>query len=77
MFSYPAYISVYDEEVGQMEYALIDEENKKIIYLYSRLNADIENKIDKCYLPANQKDMKNEVLRKGYNIYLFDGEIIK
>lgn len=74
IFSYPAYVSVYDEEVGIMEYALINQENKEIVYIYSQLNSrsELEDKIEQDYLPFASKESKNETFKDGYNMYLFE-----
>lgn len=72
LFAYPAYISVYDineNGAGYMEYALIDEENSKVIYIYSQLMSDINEKIDAKYLAL--ETVKDEWVDRAYNMYYF------
>lgn len=81
-FSYPAYVAIYDEELMSMEYALFNEKDKRIIYIYSQLNADLEEKIDSEYLKKENADFGNEMLNAGYNMYYFEiadgvGEYVK
>lgn len=81
-FVYPAYVAIYDEELMSMEYALFNEKDKRIIYIYSQLNADLEDKIDSEYLKKENADFGNEMLNAGYNMYYFEiadgvGEYVK
>lgn len=81
-FVYPAYVVIYDEELMSMEYALFNEKDKRIIYIYSQLNADLEDKIDSEYLKKENADFGNEMLNAGYNMYYFEiadgvGEYVK
>lgn len=72
-FAYPAYITVFDDAEGCMEYALVDEENKRIVYLYCQFQEHLlESKVDKQYILKEQEEVENESLQKGYNMYKFE-----
>lgn len=71
-FHYPAYVSIYAEDMLSMEYALVDEETCRIIYLFSQLNSDIDEKIDVDYLKDKEDDFDSPLLSDGYNMYFFE-----
>ena len=67
-FNYPAYITIFDG-IGSYEYALVDRDNLKIIYVFDQiLNI---NEIDEVYRPVNYKvPVDNRDIKKsGFNIY--------
>ena len=68
-FRYPAYVAIYGCNLSY-EYALADEENHKIIYVYSRLQ-DLNGMIPDKYLPleAIGKDMYENNSWDNINIY--------
>ena len=76
-FLYPAYVAIYGCNLSY-EYALTDEENHKIIYVYSRLQ-DMNGMIPDKYLPLEVigKDMYENNSWDNINIYFSeykDGE---
>lgn len=72
-FAYPAYITVFDDAEGCMEYALVDKENKRIVYLYCQFQEHLlESKVDKQYILTGQEEVENESLQQGYNMYKFE-----
>ena len=62
LFNYPAYVAIYDWS-SCYEYALILEEEQKIIYVFCQ-----STKVDKEYMP-----IKNNEESKSFSIYSFDG----
>lgn len=60
LFSYPAYIATYCSDLSY-EYALVNEKEKKIAYIYANL-ADFQDMIPKEYLPL-------EVEKKSGDMY--------
>lgn len=76
-FKFPAYVAIYADDFTY-EYALIDEESKKIIYVYTRFMNEKDIEFDKVYLPINfEKDMEpKEPYEKGFNIYSFDSKSV-
>lgn len=70
-FNYPCYTAVF--ETGSYEYALLDEENNEIIYVY--LQALTNPKISKKYLPLNYTNELKDY-SSNYNIYSFDGYLV-
>lgn len=64
LFKYPAYIAMYDWS-SCYEYALILEEQNKIVYVFLQGNSQ---KVDKEYMPI-KLSYKND----GFSIYSFDG----
>lgn len=62
LFQYPAYVAIYDWS-SCYEYALILEEEKKIIYVFCQFT-----KVDKEYMPIN-----NNEENQSFSIYSFDG----
>lgn len=71
-FEYPAYVSVYDEELLHMEYVLLNESEGKMVYVYSQLNPDSDEKIAQEYRKKENVDFENAVLNDGYNMYFFE-----
>lgn len=70
---YPAYITISDG-YDTYEYALVDSENKKIIYVFSQLYY-YDSKLKADYLieykvPKDKRDTK----RPGYNMYYYYDE---
>jgi hypothetical protein len=67
---YPAYITISDG-YDTYEYALLDEENNKIIYVFRQLyyyDSKLKNEYYFEYkVPKNQRDIK----RPGYNMYYY------
>ena len=60
LFRYPAYVAIYDLS-SCYEYALILEEEQKIIYVFCQ-----STKVDKEYMPINKKEEND-----GFSIYKF------
>lgn len=74
LFNYPAYVAIYGCNLSY-EYALTDEENHKIIYVYSRLQ-DMNGMIPDKYLPLEVigKDMYENNSWDNINIYYSEDE---
>ena len=70
LFNYVTYITVFNFN-GVYEYACVDYENNRIIYivLYAMSYEGIS--FDKIYLPKNYEDIKNEDIKDkfSYNMY--------
>lgn len=67
-FTLPAYVSIYKADelgISTIEYALVDEQNRRITYIFSQLFEDIDEKIEIEKMPLDDNDMKN------YNMYCF------
>lgn len=64
---YLAYITIYDG-TGTYEYAILDEENKSIVYVYSQLG-ELEDIVDEEYI-IKQQDIENQISTR-LNIYYF------
>ncbi len=62
LFKYPAYIAMYDWS-SCYEYALILEEQKKIVYVFLQGQTQ---KVDKSYMPLSNN------IGNGFSIYSFD-----
>ena len=70
-FDYPAYVMIFQNNYTY-EYALIDEENKKIIYIYLQHTNYEDLMVDGVYLDKKYKEyMKNGESEIGYNQYGF------
>lgn len=72
-FHFPAYVAVYEEKLNTYEYALVDEENSKIIYIYAQICGLDKEIIDNIYLPVDFK-VPSELEDKGwegFNLYYF------
>jgi len=69
LFTYPAYIAIYASNLSY-EYALTDEKNNKIIYVYAKLK-DLNGMIPDKYLPLETigKDMYGKNSWDNINIY--------
>ena len=69
LFSYPAYVTIYNSNLSY-EYALLDEESNKIIYVYSKLK-DLNGLIPDEYIPIEviNKDMYENNSWDNINIY--------
>ena len=69
LFSYPAYVAIYGSNLSY-EYALLDEENSKIIYVYAKLK-DLNGIIPEEYLPIEfiGRDMYANNSWDNINIY--------
>ena len=75
LFAYPAYIAVYDESEDRKEYALVDKDKRKTIYLYCQFqNHLLESKIESQYYAKRTENMENKLLQGGYNMYKFEIE---
>lgn len=67
---YDTYIAIYDG-YGTYEYVLVDEANKKIVYVFNQsfgwniIDIKPEYKLSNYTVPVEQRDPKN----KGYNMY--------
>lgn len=72
-FNLPAYVAIYNDDCSY-EYALVDENNKKIIYVYTRFMYDKDIEFDKKYLPLNfNEEMEStEAYQKRFSIYSFN-----
>ena len=64
LFQYPAYIAMYDWS-SCYEYALILEEENKIVYVFLQGNSQ---RVDKNYMPLNRNNENS-----NFSIYSFDG----
>lgn len=64
LFKYPAYIAMYDWS-SCYEYALILEEENKIVYVFLQGNSQ---RVDKDYMPLNMNNDNNI-----FSIYSFNG----
>lgn len=60
------YITIYDSQ-GTYEYAILDEKEDKIIYVYNQLTDWSKTQIEKDYR-IDLKNMDNKLI--GYNIYV-------
>ena len=69
-FNYPVYISIFDNN-GSFEYALADEENYKIIYIFNQFFMWDKIEINKNYEPIDYKVPIKDIKREGYNMYYF------
>lgn len=67
-FKYPAYVTIFNSN-HCYEYALLNEEEHKIIYVFTQYIGLNKVKFDKKYLPKDFGDEKNS---KGFNIYYSD-----
>ncbi len=69
LFYYPAYVAIYGSNLSY-EYALMDEENNRIIYIYSKLK-DLNGTLPDEYLPLEfiGKDMYENNSWDNLNIY--------
>ncbi|MBU3105811.1 zf-HC2 domain-containing protein [Clostridium gasigenes] len=67
-FKYPAYVAIKDNDCTY-EYALVDDENNRVMYVYTRFMYESDIKFDKEYLPKNF--MNNPSGLKGDSIYRF------
>lgn len=66
-FEYPAYVAIYGDD-GCYEYALLDEDNQTIIYIFTQwANAD-DIKFENAYLPHNYMADTEDT----FSIYMFD-----
>ena len=74
LFFYPAYIAVYNSNLSY-EYALMDEESNKIIYVYSKLK-DLNGMIPDEYIPIEviDKNMYENNSWDNINIYYAEDE---
>lgn len=61
-FNYPAYVTVFNND-QTFEYALLNEEEHKIIYVFKQFTANTKVKFDEEYLPQN-------INGDEYNLYL-------
>lgn len=69
-FSYPAYISIFDNN-GSFEYALVDEENYRIVYIFNQFFMWDKIEINKNYEPIDYDVPIKDIKREGYNMYYF------
>lgn len=69
LFSYPAYVAIYGSNLSY-EYALVDEENRRIVYVYAKLK-DLNGIVPDEYLPIAfiGKDMYENNSWDNINIY--------
>ncbi|MBB6713919.1 zf-HC2 domain-containing protein [Clostridium gasigenes] len=67
-FKYPAYVAIKDKDCTY-EYALVDDENNRVMYVYTRFMYESDIKFDKEYLPKNF--MNNASGLNGDSIYRF------
>lgn len=74
LFAYPAYIAIYASNLSY-EYALTDEKNNKIIYVYAKLK-DLNGMIPDKYLPIETigKNMYEKNSWDNINIYYAEDE---
>ncbi|GLB28579.1 hypothetical protein LAD12857_05020 [Lacrimispora amygdalina] len=66
-FEYPAYVSIYGDD-GCYEYALLDEGNQTIIYIFTQWAKADNIKFENAYLPNNFM-LESE---HAFSIYMFD-----
>lgn len=72
-FKYPAYVTVFESE-SIYEYALIDEDNNRIICVFSQYTTENIDKINEDYLPIN---FTADYMMDGIdNIYYFEWEYL-
>lgn len=74
LFSYPAYVTIYGSNLSY-EYALVDEQNNKIIYVYAKMK-DLNEMIPDKYLPieAIDKNMYESNSWDNINIYFAEDQ---
>ncbi|MBU3136381.1 zf-HC2 domain-containing protein [Clostridium gasigenes] len=65
-FKYPAYVAIKDNDCTY-EYALVDDENNRVMYVYTRFMYESDIKFDKEYLPKNFMNNPSG-LKGGFNI---------
>jgi hypothetical protein len=65
-FEYPAYVTIYADDYSY-EYALIDDENNRIIYIYTWFIYPDDVEFSKEYLP--KEFMENASGLNGYSMY--------
>ena len=71
-FPQPAYVTIFEDNIH--EYALIDEENKRISYVFEQFSDTENSYIPKDKLYGDYK-VQNWNVDDGYNMYLFfDGQ---
>ncbi len=71
LFSYPAYVAIYNAH-NSFEYALLDEENNAIVYIYHHLLSDEEaNGIPEEYRPLEFKDKSMSGTSSWENFHLY------
>ncbi len=67
-FNYPAYVSIYNFD-SEYEYALVDEKNLTISYIYLQYIDDKEIMFDKTEMPNDYREGKD-----SFNIYAYQLE---
>lgn len=74
LFSYPAYVTIYGSNLSY-EYALVDEQNNRIIYVYAKMK-DLNEIIPDKYLPieAIDKNMYENNSWDNINIYFAEDQ---
>jgi len=72
-FNYPAYVTAFESEMVY-EYALIDEENNRIICVFCQYTDETIKDAAPEYLPTSfsPEDMPNEI----ENIYFYNGQLL-
>lgn len=65
LFNYPTFVAVYDGRTDY-EYAIIDEENNRMIYVYCQRFPQEKLLIDSFYLPKNYEINWNSETADGY-----------
>ena len=69
LFNYTTYITTYRPYYGEYEYACVDEDNKRIVYVYLEDESDPSIPVD--FLPKNYKSDLYKENEYDYSIYVY------